>query len=175
MARPSSKTPEQRIAEHKQRIERIEANAAKDAIYLNPELNPIQKLLDSLNKEYQTFRNQTKGRNSFEVRLNVLDLRRKKILADEAFNHASMTNADMARKYLTGRINQIVQDKTEITPTLVQEIMSSIPQNDISAFANAAEAANTAYRNAVPSRQEDEEETEEVSVGENVEMVAQNA
>lgn len=130
MARPSSKTPQQRLAEldkaRETQLRRLAADAASD----NPQIAQVREVRESYSKEINGYSRQLVGPQSFENRLEGFRLRLDSIEAEQALVTYQEAQAKNARTYLDeqiAKLGNLLMEGQEVTEDMVNDILDNIP------------------------------------------------
>jgi DNA repair exonuclease SbcCD ATPase subunit len=110
MARRSNKTPQEIAAELQRQADAAKARAALAEVSDNPILAPLQKELDTINRNIAGYSRKISGPQSFANRIEAARLRMAWIEAEQDSVTAANKIANAQREYLQQQINSVAQD-----------------------------------------------------------------
>jgi chromosome segregation ATPase len=150
MARRSNKTPQEIAAELQRQADAAKARAALAEVSDNPILAPLQKELDTINRNIAGYSRKISGPQSFANRIEAARLRMAWIEAEQDSVTAANKIANAQREYLQQQINSVAQDIANgdaPDAAEVSQIIDNMPKDaNLPALMSATEEADAAWR-----------------------------
>ena len=146
MARPTTKTPAELLAELDKRRDAILAQAAKAKVSQNPLLARLQNTRDTVAKDINALSRKQTGPNSFENRKLSILLRTAWIEAEEKQVSAQNSMLRAQKDYLDAEMVRLGKLDT-ISEEDIENVARNMPSDDnLPALILATEEASAAFR-----------------------------